>query len=131
MGTKFNWRRKWQPTPIFLLGKICGHRSLVGYSPWDRKELDTTEYAPGYVKSDFIVVFIRREKFGQMRNAERIWTEEEALWSYRQKLEVCIHKPRDFKNCQQPPKVGEKHGMDSTSKTLVGTNNDDRLISGF
>ena len=28
-------------------------------------------------------------------------------------------------------KVGEKHGMDSTSKTLVGTNNDDRLISGF
>ena len=51
----------------------------MGYSPWDRKELDTTEYAPGYVKSDFIVVFVRREKFGQMRNAERIWTEEEAL----------------------------------------------------
>ena len=62
-----------------MLGKICGHRSLVGYSPWDHKELDMTEYAPGYVKSDFIVVFVRREKFGQMRSAERIWTEEEAL----------------------------------------------------
>ena len=28
------WRRKWQPTPIFLPGKSQGQRSLVGYSPW-------------------------------------------------------------------------------------------------
>ena len=27
----------------FLLGKSYGQRSLVGYSPWDHKELDTTE----------------------------------------------------------------------------------------
>ena len=27
----------------FLLGKSQGQRSLVGYSPWDHKELDTTE----------------------------------------------------------------------------------------
>ena len=27
------WRRKWQPTPIFLPGKSCGQRSLAGYSP--------------------------------------------------------------------------------------------------
>ena len=37
------WRRKWQPTPVFLPGKYHGWRSLVGYSPWDRKESDTTE----------------------------------------------------------------------------------------
>ena len=37
------WRRKWQPTPVLLPGKFCGWRSLVGYSPWGRKELDTTE----------------------------------------------------------------------------------------
>ena len=36
-------RRKWQPTPIFLLGKSHGQRSLVGYSPWGHKEPDTTE----------------------------------------------------------------------------------------
>ena len=35
-------RRKWQPTPVFLPGKSLGQRSLVGYSPWGRKELDTT-----------------------------------------------------------------------------------------
>jgi len=28
------WRRKWQPTPVFLPGELRGHRSLAGYSPW-------------------------------------------------------------------------------------------------
>ena len=34
---------KWQSTPVLLPGKSHGQRSLVGYSPWGRKELDTTE----------------------------------------------------------------------------------------
>ena len=38
------WRRKWQPTPVLLPGKSHGRRSLVGYSPWGCKELDTTEH---------------------------------------------------------------------------------------
>ena len=37
------WRRKWQPTPVLLPGKFRGLRSLAGYSPWGRKESDTTE----------------------------------------------------------------------------------------
>ena len=37
------WRRKWQSTPVFLPGEFHGQRSLVGYSSWDYKELDTTE----------------------------------------------------------------------------------------
>ena len=40
---KIPWRRKWQPTPVLLPGKSHGQRSLVNYSPWDRKESDTTE----------------------------------------------------------------------------------------
>ena len=36
-------RRKWQSTPVLLPGKSHGQRSLVGYSPWGRKESDTTE----------------------------------------------------------------------------------------
>ena len=39
----FPWRRKWQPIPVSLPGKSHGQRSLVGYSPWGRKESDTTE----------------------------------------------------------------------------------------
>ena len=39
---KIPWRRKWQPTLVFLLGKSHGWRSLAGYSPWGHKESDTT-----------------------------------------------------------------------------------------
>ena len=40
---KIRWRRKWQSTPVLLPGKSHGQRNLVGYSPWGRKESDTTE----------------------------------------------------------------------------------------
>ena len=40
---KIPWKRKWQPTPVFLPGKSHGQRSLAGYSPWGRKESDMTE----------------------------------------------------------------------------------------
>ena len=36
-------RRKWQPTPVFLLGESQGRRTLVGYSPWGHNESDMTE----------------------------------------------------------------------------------------
>ena len=39
---KIPWRRKWQPTPVFLPGESHGQRSLAGYSPQGCKELDTT-----------------------------------------------------------------------------------------
>ena len=37
------WRRQWHPTPVLLPGESHGQRSLVGYSPRGRKELDTTK----------------------------------------------------------------------------------------
>ena len=37
------WRRKWQPTPVFLPAESHGRRTLVGHSPWGRKESKTTE----------------------------------------------------------------------------------------
>jgi hypothetical protein len=49
---KILWRRKWQPTPVFLPGKSHGGRSLVGYSPRGRKASDTTERL-----SDFAFTF--------------------------------------------------------------------------
>ena len=38
------WRRKWQPSPVFLPGKFHWQRRLAGYSPWCHKESDTTEH---------------------------------------------------------------------------------------
>ena len=39
------WRRKWQPTPVFLPEKSHRQRSLVGYNPKGCKELDTTKHS--------------------------------------------------------------------------------------
>ena len=41
--TFMHWRRKWQPTPVFLPGESQGRRSLVGCCLWGRTESDTTE----------------------------------------------------------------------------------------
>ena len=37
------WRRKRQPTPVFLPGESQGRVSLVGFRLWGRTESDTTE----------------------------------------------------------------------------------------
>ena len=37
------WRRQWHPTPVLLLGKSHGQRSLVGCSRWGHEESDTIE----------------------------------------------------------------------------------------
>ena len=53
---KISWRRKWQPTPVFLPGKSHGQRSLVGYSLWGCKESDAIYWLNNNV--------IREGKFG-------------------------------------------------------------------
>ena len=60
---KIPWRRKQQPTPVFLPGESHGRRNLVGYSPWGHKELDTTErlhfhFLSAYLKVENSEVFI-------------------------------------------------------------------------
>ena len=44
---KIPWKREWQPTALFLPGESHGQRTLVGYSPWHHKELDTAEPSTG------------------------------------------------------------------------------------
>ena len=41
--TFMHWRRKWQPTPVFLPGESQGQGSLGGCCLWGRTESDTTE----------------------------------------------------------------------------------------
>ena len=43
---KIPWRRKWQPTAVFLPGEFHGQRGLAGYSPRGRKESGMTEQLP-------------------------------------------------------------------------------------
>ena len=43
LGWEVPWRRKGQPTPLFLPGKSHGQRSLVGYSAWGHRESERTQ----------------------------------------------------------------------------------------
>ena len=47
------WRKKWQPTPVFLPGESHGERGLAGYSPWVCKELDMIEVTFHTLTSNF------------------------------------------------------------------------------
>ena len=46
--------KQWHPTPVLLLGKSHGWRSLVGCSPWGREESDTTERLQFHFSLSFI-----------------------------------------------------------------------------
>ena len=63
---KIPWRRKWQPTLVFLPGKSDGQRSLAGYSPWGLKESDT-------IKQQTTMTWETTHKRGG--GAERWWME--------------------------------------------------------
>ena len=52
-----HWRRKWQPTPMFLPGESQGRGSLVGGRLWGRTELDTTEAT--YQQQQYVTVILK------------------------------------------------------------------------
>ena len=52
---KTPWRRKRQSTPALLPGKSHRRRSLISYSPWGHKELDTTEQLHFFFKNTFYI----------------------------------------------------------------------------
>ena len=59
---KIPGRRKWLLTPVFLPGEFHGQRSLAGYSPWGRKESDTTEQLTLSHFFYFINAFFKKNK---------------------------------------------------------------------
>ena len=72
------WRRKWQPTPVFLPGKSQGQRRLAGYSPWGHKELDTTWWLSThprlrYHSTSTRMTLIKKTGNAKCRKKQRNW----------------------------------------------------------
>ena len=63
---KMPWRRKWQPTPVFLPGESHGWRSLVGYSPLGRKEWDTTELLHFHFQEGSVCSFLKDQRYYEL-----------------------------------------------------------------
>ena len=81
------WRRKWQPTPVFLPGEFQGWDSLVGCCLWGRTESDTTELtaaaaaaaAEAYrLLDDFLSVYIPWSQ--EFSVVLRFWAQASCLW---------------------------------------------------
>ena len=84
---KVPWRRRnWQPTLVFLSGESHGQRSLIGYSPWGRKDSDTTEQVtlicgnripPALLVDHFLT---KRTVSLLVRFFVALWTSDPHLW---------------------------------------------------
>ena len=106
---KISWRRRWQPTPVFLPGRSHGQRSLAGNSPRGRKESDMTE------RLHFTSLGKKPAKFGKSGSYFSLtlaWLSYRIFlscvcWVISNKLSVCGHplqQPliRDFSELPQP-----------------------------
>ena len=71
---KIPWKRKWQPTPLFLLGKSHGQRSLAGYSPWGCKELDMTKWLSTNTQVVYKFMSTRSLRFSMLSCVSAVWS---------------------------------------------------------
>ena len=78
LSTFTHWRRKWQPTPVFLPGESHGQRSLVGCSPWGHTESDTTE-ATWQQQHTYTYIQIDTYTNNQTKNTLRVITVNRTL----------------------------------------------------
>ena len=101
------WRRKWQPTPVFLPGDSHGQMRWVGYSPWGRKELDMSEHSThtrGFSEMGFLCR--GRQTRGRERT-RRLGQMASSCW-------IGPVPPRKQMDC-----LAESQGQDSLSTQLL------------
>ena len=79
---------KLQPTPVFLPGKSHGQRSLVGYSPWGRKESDTTEQLNNK-KHVFRCLRIARTKQRNSMQVIQVAPHSKCCWGFQHQASPC------------------------------------------
>ena len=71
---KILWRRKWQPSPVFLFGESHGQRSLEGYSPWGHKE-SVTKWLDWVTEHAFMQTNVTSTKY-KWKNKHLVWASQ-------------------------------------------------------
>ena len=94
------WRREWQPTPVFLPGEFRGQRSLASYSPWGRKQSDTTDQP---TLSLSFLQSIRKGKGKEVTSTNSIW----GSWDY---AGHCTWSPSVIMSCVGGMAAGQAGG---------------------
>ena len=105
---KIPWRRKLQPTPVYLPGESHGQRRLAGYCPWGRKSRTrfsdlVTPPPPCWIGVGSSVnmtgVFMRRTKRTQIHTQQ-----------FRQSLNWCIFKRQAYQGFLGPTRRWRRQG---------------------
>ena len=99
---KMPWSRKWQPTPVFLPGKLHGQWSLAGYSAWGRKELGTTVWwgAHTSVRGVCMQIWAKASLVRGGKGSERALSQCVDL--------KCLH-PNHWMKCRNYAQPGQSH----------------------
>ena len=84
--TFMHWRRKWQPTLVFLPGESQGQRSLVVCHLWGRTESDTTEVT---LQQQQTITWVRCALFLLIYGQEMTWITVQPQFSSVQSLS-CV-----------------------------------------
>ena len=125
LGREDPWRRKWQPTPVFLPGESHGQRSLAGYSPRGHKESDTTEWL-----TVLLLLFETGRKLKCPSAVESI----NLSWSF-QPVEYCtvlkmnchlLHKKDGIKLRDQGGKIQTQKNIKSWQRQLIDVVNSEK-----
>ena len=94
LGLEDPLEKEWQPTPVFLPGESHGRRSLVGYSPWGRKESVKTSLS---LLNNLPVCLVKAMVFPEVKYGCESWTMKKnerwridafELWCWRRLLRV-------------------------------------------
>ena len=96
-----HWRRKWQPTPVFLPGESQGRRGPVGCCLWGRTELDTTEATWQQQWQQQSTSSPRKEADLFLQNNSARSTLHSACW--KQEINISVQIPTEFCSLPVPP----------------------------
>ena len=107
--TFMHWRRKWQPTPVFLPGESQGQGSLVGCHLWGCTESDTTEATAAatifrpeqYLSSFFDTYLYLKQKFHKIILTLATWDTKGYPLSYFFLFYIILFYPGDSEGLQE------------------------------
>ena len=97
------WRRKWQPTPVFVPGESHGRRSVVGYNPWGHKESDTTEATEHGRVSNCFPVWAVMNRAAKSSMCRFLWRHKNSFGKIPRIKIAGLHSKSTFsfvRNCQ-------------------------------
>ena len=133
---KIPWRREWLHTPVFLPGESPGQRSLAGYSPQIRKELDMTEMTQHTHMLNNRFSMQTRALYWKKKPSRTFKVREKSMPDFKAQSDFFVAAPiaEDLKSmfihCLQNPRALQNYAK-STLPVLYEWNSKDWMTAHF